>query len=57
MTGRSPGQAEATPSRRAASATAAATEELTRADADVILYSSYGPADGSGEAAVVAGRC
>jgi iron complex transport system substrate-binding protein len=31
------------------------TEELTRADADVILYSSYGPADDSGEAAVVAG--
>lgn len=30
-------------------------EELTRADADVILYSSYGPADDSGEAAVVAG--
>jgi iron complex transport system substrate-binding protein len=30
-------------------------EELTRADADVILYSSYGPADDSGEVAVVAG--
>ena len=30
-------------------------EEITRADADVILYSSYGPADDSGEAAVVAG--
>ena len=31
------------------------TEELTRADADVVLYSSYGPVDDSGEAAVVAG--
>ena len=30
-------------------------EELTRADADVVLYSSYGPAEDSGEAAVVAG--
>ncbi|MDT0278144.1 ABC transporter substrate-binding protein [Blastococcus goldschmidtiae] len=30
-------------------------ERLTDADADVVLYSSYGPADESGEAAVVAG--
>jgi iron complex transport system substrate-binding protein len=30
-------------------------EELTRGDADVVLYSSYGPAADSGEAAVVAG--
>ncbi|MGY2065333.1 ABC transporter substrate-binding protein [Blastococcus sp. SYSU DS0619] len=30
-------------------------EEVTRADADVVLYSSYGPAADSGEAAVVAG--
>ena len=30
-------------------------EELTKADADVVLYSSYGPAADSGEAAVVAG--
>lgn len=30
-------------------------EEITRADADVIVYSSYGPADDSGEAGVVAG--
>lgn len=30
-------------------------EEITQADADVILYSSYGTADESGEAAVVAG--
>ncbi len=30
-------------------------EELTRGDADIILYSSYGPAADSGEAAVVAG--
>jgi iron complex transport system substrate-binding protein len=30
-------------------------EEVTRADADVVLYSSYGPVDDSGEAAVVAG--
>ncbi|MGY1724285.1 ABC transporter substrate-binding protein [Blastococcus sp. SYSU DS0533] len=30
-------------------------EEITQADADVILYSSYGPVADSGEAAVVAG--
>jgi iron complex transport system substrate-binding protein len=30
-------------------------EELTSGDADVVLYSSYGPAADSGEAAVVAG--
>ncbi|WP_346622201.1 iron-siderophore ABC transporter substrate-binding protein [Blastococcus montanus] len=30
-------------------------EEITRADADVILYSSYGPVSDSGEADVVAG--
>jgi iron complex transport system substrate-binding protein len=30
-------------------------EELTRADADILLYSSYGPADDSGEASVVGG--
>jgi iron complex transport system substrate-binding protein len=30
-------------------------EELTRADADVVLYSSCGPAADSGEAAVMAG--
>lgn len=30
-------------------------EQLTDADADVVLYSSYGPADESGEAAAVAG--
>ncbi|SDF35423.1 iron complex transport system substrate-binding protein [Blastococcus fimeti] len=30
-------------------------EEVTRADADIVLYSSYGPADDSGEAEVVAG--
>ena len=30
-------------------------EELTRGDADIVLYSSYGPAEESGEAAVVAG--
>ena len=30
-------------------------EELTRADAEIVLYSSYGAADDSGEAAVVAG--
>ncbi|MFD2093571.1 ABC transporter substrate-binding protein [Blastococcus deserti] len=30
-------------------------EELTTADADVVLYSSYGPVEDSGEAAVVGG--
>ncbi|MCF6746292.1 iron-siderophore ABC transporter substrate-binding protein [Blastococcus sp. KM273128] len=30
-------------------------EEITQADADVVLYSSYGPVADSGEAAVVAG--
>src|SRR5687768_3077828 len=30
-------------------------EEVTSADAEIVLYSSYGPADDSGEAAVVAG--
>ena len=30
-------------------------EQVTRADADIVLYSSYGAADESGEAAVVAG--
>jgi iron complex transport system substrate-binding protein len=30
-------------------------EELTQADADVVLYSSYGSAEDSGEQAVVAG--
>ncbi|MGY2127359.1 ABC transporter substrate-binding protein [Blastococcus sp. SYSU DS0617] len=30
-------------------------ERITDADADVVLYSSYGPADESGEAAVIAG--
>jgi iron complex transport system substrate-binding protein len=30
-------------------------EEVTRADADIVLYSSYGPAQDSGEAAVLAG--
>jgi iron complex transport system substrate-binding protein len=30
-------------------------EEVTRADADIVLYSSYGPAADSGEAQVVAG--
>lgn len=32
-----------------------AAEEVTRADADIVLYSSFGPADASGEAGVVAG--
>ena len=30
-------------------------EQLTEADADIVLYSSYGPAEDSGEQAVVAG--
>jgi iron complex transport system substrate-binding protein len=30
-------------------------EELTRADAEIVLYSSYGPAEDSGEEAAVAG--
>jgi iron complex transport system substrate-binding protein len=30
-------------------------EELTRADADIVLFSSYGPGEDSGEAAAVAG--
>ncbi|WP_245160577.1 iron-siderophore ABC transporter substrate-binding protein [Blastococcus sp. CT_GayMR20] len=30
-------------------------EELTQVDADIVLYSSYGPADDSGEAAALAG--
>ncbi len=30
-------------------------EEITKADADIVLFSSYGPAADSGEAAVVAG--
>jgi iron complex transport system substrate-binding protein len=30
-------------------------EEVTQADAEIILYSSYGPAEASGEAGVVAG--
>jgi iron complex transport system substrate-binding protein len=30
-------------------------EEVTQADADIVLYSSYGPVDDSGEGAVVAG--
>lgn len=30
-------------------------EEITQVDADIVLYSSYGPADDSGEAAVLAG--
>lgn len=30
-------------------------EELTLADADVVLYSSYGPVEGSGESAALAG--
>ena len=32
-----------------------AAEEVTRADADIVLYSSFGPADASGEDGVVAG--
>jgi iron complex transport system substrate-binding protein len=32
-----------------------AAEEVTQADADIVLYSSFGPAADSGEAAVVAG--
>jgi iron complex transport system substrate-binding protein len=32
-----------------------AAEEVTRADTDIVLYSSFGPAADSGEAAVVAG--
>jgi iron complex transport system substrate-binding protein len=32
-----------------------AAEEVTQADADIVLYSSFGPATDSGEAAVVAG--
>ncbi len=31
------------------------TEQVTQADADIVLYSSYGSADDSGEAGVVAG--
>jgi iron complex transport system substrate-binding protein len=31
------------------------TEQLTDADADIVLFSSYGPVEDSGEAAVVAG--
>jgi ABC-type Fe3+-hydroxamate transport system substrate-binding protein len=34
---------------------ALAAEEIIRADADIVLYSSFGPADASGEDAVVAG--
>jgi iron complex transport system substrate-binding protein len=30
-------------------------EELTQADAEIVLYSSYGPAEDSGEEAAVAG--
>jgi iron complex transport system substrate-binding protein len=32
-----------------------AAEEITQADADIVLYSSFGPADASGEDTVVAG--